>query len=137
MKWYSIVLWVIALLLIIGCVLFNALYITFGDSDQNKDSQLVGGDKDEHGCIGSAGYSWCEAKQKCLRIWEEDCDSIDKNTGLEKHYCPTEHNPSGICTMEYHAVCGIHYNTIDKETYGNPCGACSDNNVDYWIEGKC
>jgi hypothetical protein len=21
----------------------------------------------------AAGYSWCEAKQKCLRIWEEGC----------------------------------------------------------------
>ncbi len=36
-------------------------------------NQLLGGDRDEHGCIGSAGYSWCEAKQKCLRIWEEKC----------------------------------------------------------------
>jgi len=36
---------------------------------------IVGGDKDVHGCIGSAGYSWCEAKQKCLRIWEEPCIS--------------------------------------------------------------
>lgn len=34
---------------------------------------IVGGDRDTHGCIGSAGYSWCEAKQKCLRIWEESC----------------------------------------------------------------
>jgi hypothetical protein len=34
---------------------------------------VVGGDKDAHGCIGSAGYSWCEAKQKCLREWEEPC----------------------------------------------------------------
>ena len=33
----------------------------------------VGSDKDEHGCIGSAGYSWCEASQKCLRIFEEFC----------------------------------------------------------------
>lgn len=35
---------------------------------------IVGGDKDAHGCIGSAGYSWCEAKQKCLRTWEETCN---------------------------------------------------------------
>ncbi|HNV12696.1 MAG TPA: hypothetical protein PK686_01665 [bacterium] len=35
--------------------------------------QIVGGDKDEHGCIGSAGYSWCEPKNECLRIWEEKC----------------------------------------------------------------
>lgn len=37
------------------------------------ESQIVGGDKDVHGCIGSAGYSWCEVKQKCLRVWEEPC----------------------------------------------------------------
>ena len=37
------------------------------------ENKLVGGDKDEHGCIGSAGYSWCEIKQKCLRVWEEKC----------------------------------------------------------------
>lgn len=47
---------------------------------QNKvqsinSSQVVGGDKDEHGCIGSAGYTWCEAKQKCLRTWEESCQA--------------------------------------------------------------
>lgn len=35
---------------------------------------LVGGDEDEHGCKASAGYSWCEIKQKCLRIWEEKCE---------------------------------------------------------------
>jgi len=35
---------------------------------------IVGGDKDAHGCIGSAGYMWCEAKQKCLRAWEEICE---------------------------------------------------------------
>jgi len=35
---------------------------------------IVGGDKDNHGCIGSAGYSWCATKNKCLRVWEESCE---------------------------------------------------------------
>ena len=35
--------------------------------------KLIGGDKDSHGCLPAAGYSWCEAKQKCLRAWEEPC----------------------------------------------------------------
>lgn len=35
----------------------------------------IGGDTDEHGCLPAAGYSWCELKQKCLRLWEEPCDS--------------------------------------------------------------
>lgn len=39
-----------------------------------NQENLVGGDRDEHGCIGSAGYSWCELKQKCLRVWEEKCE---------------------------------------------------------------
>lgn len=40
-----------------------------------QKTPIVGGDRDAHGCIGSAGYSWCEAKQKCLRPWEESCGS--------------------------------------------------------------
>ncbi len=30
----------------------------------------VGGDRDEHGCIGSAGYSWCARENHCVRPWE-------------------------------------------------------------------
>ena len=36
---------------------------------------LVGGDVDEHGCKASAGYSWCAVKSKCLRTFEESCDT--------------------------------------------------------------
>ncbi len=31
---------------------------------------VVGGDRDAHGCIGSAGYQWCEHSQRCERPWE-------------------------------------------------------------------
>jgi len=31
---------------------------------------VVGGDRDAHGCIGSAGYQWCERSQRCERPWE-------------------------------------------------------------------
>ena len=33
---------------------------------------LVGNDRDVHGCIGSAGYSWSETLQQCVRPWEVD-----------------------------------------------------------------
>lgn len=61
---------------IISCSVFFLVDIpaanqTTVDSDNIK---MVGSDRDEHGCIGSAGYSWCEVKQKCLRPWEEACD---------------------------------------------------------------
>ncbi|MDD5433413.1 MAG: DUF5667 domain-containing protein [Candidatus Pacebacteria bacterium] len=55
----------------------NIAVVSQGPCEESASStngqQIVGGDKDEHGCIGSAGYSWCEAKQKCLRVWEEPC----------------------------------------------------------------
>jgi len=31
---------------------------------------LVGGDRDAHGCIASAGYSWCTRENACVRPWE-------------------------------------------------------------------
>ncbi len=43
-------------------------------SGASSSVPLLGGDRDAHGCIPSAGYQWCEAKQKCLRIWEEPCE---------------------------------------------------------------
>lgn len=30
----------------------------------------VGGDRDAHGCIGSAGYAWCAREAACVRPWE-------------------------------------------------------------------
>lgn len=33
----------------------------------------IGGEKDEHGCLIAAGYSWCEVRGECLRAWETPC----------------------------------------------------------------
>jgi len=44
-----------------------------GQFEENSGKKLIGGDRDEHGCLTPAGYSWCETKQKCLRSWEEIC----------------------------------------------------------------
>ncbi|WP_027813868.1 hypothetical protein [Burkholderia cenocepacia] len=40
------------------------------DASASAASPLVGGDRDAHGCIGSAGYAWCEQRQQCERPWE-------------------------------------------------------------------
>lgn len=56
----------------------NITTVTQGECNQ-ATPPVVGGDKDEHGCIGSAGYTWCEAKQKCLRNWEESCGEENGN----------------------------------------------------------
>lgn len=49
----------------------------FWSTPQEETPQLIGGDKDAGGCLIGAGYSWCEAKQKCLRVFEEDCLSVE------------------------------------------------------------
>ena len=36
-------------------------------------SPMPGSDRDSHGCIPSAGYSWCDSMQKCIRPWETNC----------------------------------------------------------------
>ena len=40
------------------------------DATNVEDHQLVGSDRDSHGCIGSAGYSWCAKTNQCERPWE-------------------------------------------------------------------
>lgn len=31
---------------------------------------MPGSDRDDHGCIGSAGYAWCARTRRCERPWE-------------------------------------------------------------------
>lgn len=71
------------------------------DEQVNQDEQepdklepIIGGDSDEHGCKGSTGYSWCEAKQKCLRAWEEKCENY-----VEDYFKKTD-DKIGKCLFE-------------------------------------
>ncbi len=47
------------------------------------------GSADAHGCIGSAGYTWCAASQKCIRSWEENCTVAPQivGNGTDSHGC--------------------------------------------------
>ena len=49
-----------------------AIILTFILSSCNHSTfgKLVGSDRDEHGCIGSAGYTWSYALHDCIRLWE-------------------------------------------------------------------
>lgn len=35
-----------------------------------QSTQMVGNDKDSHGCIGSAGYTWSPLRNECIRVFE-------------------------------------------------------------------
>lgn len=71
----------VALVLAIGCV--GLTWVTAAEPSTSStgatrnttsDNRAVGGDRDSHGCLGPAGYTWCELKQKCLRTFEEKCE---------------------------------------------------------------
>ncbi len=69
---------------LVGFGLIAGGVLVYRNSDDRKIPDLpepvLGADRDVHGCIGSAGYSWCEEKNKCLRIWEEECSpSVKKD----------------------------------------------------------
>ena len=46
------------------------LLVSLTACSPTRSKNLVGNDRDEHGCIASAGYQWSEARKDCIRIWE-------------------------------------------------------------------
>ena len=66
-------------------ILVSLLQI-FSVYSQYNGNMIPGGDIDNHDCITSAGYSWCESSNDCIRQWETPCEDnfIDCNDCLER-----------------------------------------------------
>eukprot|EP00750_Incisomonas_marina_P022169 INCI4896.1.p1 GENE.INCI4896.1~~INCI4896.1.p1 ORF type:complete len:319 (+),score=40.55 INCI4896.1:133-1089(+) len=47
--------------------------------ERRSTEELFGDNEDEHGCLTSAGYVWCDNLNACSRVWE-DCPSTDQGT---------------------------------------------------------
>ena len=73
-------------------------FLTFGlavaiagcsiEESSTVDAPAVGADRDENGCIASAGYQWCAATKQCERPWELAESTGIENTGEAfKKYC--------------------------------------------------
>lgn len=68
MRKTTVTIIIIAAILVIGVIGYR-----YWKNQSQGPEELIGGQRDEHGCLIPAGYSWCEEKQKCLRVWEETC----------------------------------------------------------------
>jgi hypothetical protein len=53
-------------------LIIGALALTLMLSSCAKQPEAVGGQRDEHGCLGPAGYSYNEDIGACVRTWEID-----------------------------------------------------------------
>lgn len=64
--WQKITVGLIGILILVAAA--------WGASVYKVNHNLIGGDKDEHGCLIAAGYTWCDYQQECLRPWEKSCN---------------------------------------------------------------
>lgn len=54
-------------------ILYFSLVVFFTSCANNKNTSSApktGNDRDAHNCISSAGYTWSELKNNCVRSWE-------------------------------------------------------------------
>jgi membrane-bound inhibitor of C-type lysozyme len=100
---------------------------------------LVGNDRDSHGCIGSAGYSWCELKQTCLRPWEEYCTAAipktalftcDDNKSITATFYPTDDKYVDLSLSDGRKFSVPHAVSADGARYAN-----ADESFVFWNKG--
>ncbi len=59
------------LLLVLAVILLGVLVVVYLPVTPNEPAPLVGADRDVHGCIASAGYTYSQVRGGCIRLWEE------------------------------------------------------------------
>ena len=84
----------------------------------------IGGDRDENGCLGPAGYSWSSSLELCVREWT-------------LANCSAESRTADSCIALYEPVCGID-SQGNKQNYSNNCFACLNTSIEKYVDAeKC
>jgi hypothetical protein len=89
--------------------------ILFPNFSATTTTQIIGGNKDEHGCLGSAGYSWCAVKNKCLRVWEESCGSGIRGKVTIGPTCPVQIVPPDLNCADKPFPAGFYVKNKDGQ----------------------
>lgn len=118
------------IILIVVLIVLAAAILNIYKNTPENNLPLLGGDRDSHGCIGSAGYTWCEAKNKCLRLWEEECvkEEMSEATKQQKiNECKARGGiwyPNNVCEVNQLS----ENECVAKGGEFNPCAsACRHN----------
>ena len=98
-----------------------------GETFVEEIEASIGGERDEHGCLGPAGYSYNETLGGCVREWEQPGEV----------YCTIQSREADACIALYEPVCGYNIEIDESKTYSNSCSACMNSDVDYWLDGEC
>lgn len=72
---------IIVLVFIGGYYFYNSKK---ANTTANPNQQIVGNDKDSHGCIGSAGYVYSALRAGCIRIFEAGVRMEPKDASLDQ-----------------------------------------------------
>lgn len=84
-----------ALLVLAACASPDKAAMRSDASSSSTATPKVGGDRDAHGCIGSAGYQWCEHSQRCERPWElAQAQGLANTAEAIDAYCATPASPA-------------------------------------------
>ena len=81
-------------LLLIFCMTLCAIFCSCGShrSSFRQDKLLVGGDRDAHQCIPSAGYQWSELKKECIRPFELPLKLLNADKTYGAYVCFSNDN---------------------------------------------
>lgn len=86
-----------------------------GSVQEASSTEIIGGDRDAHGCLGPAGYLWSEKSQKCVRPWEENASSTNNVVSCSKEakMCPDGSTVGRVAPSCEFKACKTATTTID------------------------
>lgn len=84
-----------AIIILAMIIIAAVVCLIFLNTSKNNENKLIGGQKDSHGCLAPAGYSWNSTENVCVREWLNTSDP-------DRYQVPRNQTDSNsvICTQE-------------------------------------
>jgi len=123
-------------ILILGIFILASCGNTGNKSNDTEPLKSLGSDKDEHGCINSAGYTWSIIKQECIRVWETGnrLNPIDEKETTSA-FVVFNADKSKLELFLPNAKSTVILPLLDKGNYGTAKYMYNENNLALTIDG--